>query len=138
MKQKIIVTNIPAFYKIRLYNEVNKKVHLTVIFTDAIEASRNKDFVDGTIEFDYKILRGSMIKKISTALSVVQSIDYDELILGGWDHPVRIVGIAQSNIRFMIQNQNFVSKRGAKTPSYRAVEDSEDFSVSGSLYEKLV
>ena len=88
MKQKIIVTNIPAFYKIRLYNEVNKKVHLTVIFTDAIEASRNKDFVDGAIEFDYKILRGSIIKKISTALSVVQSIDYDELILGGWDHPV--------------------------------------------------
>ena len=88
MKQKIIVTNIPAFYKIRLYNEVNKKVHLTVIFTDAIEASRNKDFVDGTIEFDYKILRGSIIKKISTAMSVVQSIDYDELILGGWDHPV--------------------------------------------------
>ena len=88
MKQKIIVTNIPAFYKIRLYNEVNKKIHLTVIFTDAIEASRNKDFVDGTIEFDYKILRGSIIKKIRTALSVVQSIDYDELILGGWDHPV--------------------------------------------------
>lgn len=88
MKQKVIVTNIPAFYKIRLYNEVNKKIHLTVIFTDAIEASRNKDFVDGTIEFDYKILRGSIIKKIRTALSVVQSIDYDELILGGWDHPV--------------------------------------------------
>ena len=61
---------------------------MTVIFTDAIEASRNKDFVDGAIEFDYKILRGSIIKKISTALSVVQSIDYDELILGGWDHPV--------------------------------------------------
>ena len=58
--------------------------------------------------------------------------------VGGWDHPVRIVGIAQSNILFLIQNQNFVSKRGEKTPSYQAVEDSEDFSVSGSLYEKLV
>lgn len=88
MKQKIIVTNIPAFYKIRLYNEVTKRVPLTVIFTDAIESDRNKDFVSGLMEFNYKILEGSVTQKIGAALAIVRSIDYDELILGGWDHPV--------------------------------------------------
>lgn len=88
MKRKIIVTNIPAFYKIRLYNEVNKKVSLLVIFTDAIESDRNQDFVNGSIDFEYKILKGSIFKKVLSALALVNSEDYDELILGGWDQIV--------------------------------------------------
>ena len=88
MKQKIIVTNIPAFYKIRMYNEVNRQVRLHVIFTDAIESDRNSDFVNGDIEFKYTILKGSNRQKISQAISIVKSSDYSELILGGWDHPV--------------------------------------------------
>lgn len=88
MKQKIIVTNIPAFYKIKMYNEVNRQVRLHVIFTDAIESDRNSDFVNGDIEFKYTILKGSNRQKISQAISIVKSSDYSELILGGWDHPV--------------------------------------------------
>lgn len=88
MKQKIIVTNIPAFYKIRMYNEVNNQVRLHVIFTDAIESDRNSDFVNGDIQFQYTILKGTNRQKISQAISIVKSIDYAELILGGWDHPV--------------------------------------------------
>lgn len=88
MNQKIIVTNIPAFYKIRMYNEVNKKVRLYVIFTDSIESDRNIDFVNGNIEFDYTILSGTTKEKISKAISIVKATDYSELILGGWGHPV--------------------------------------------------
>ena len=88
MNQKIIVTNIPAFYKIRMYNEVNKRVSLHVIFTDAIENDRNKDFVYGNIEFEYTILTGTTKEKISEAVSIVKASDHSELILGGWDHPV--------------------------------------------------
>lgn len=88
MKQKIIVTNIPAFYKIRMYNEVNKKVRLLVIYTDFNDTDRNKDFTNGDMEFEYRVLEGSTKDKISTAIDLVKSIDYDELILGGWDHPV--------------------------------------------------
>lgn len=88
MKQKIIVTNIPAFYKIKMYNEVNKLVRLHVIFTDTIESDRNSDFVNGDIEFQYTILKGSNRQKISQAIEIVKRSDYSELILGGWDHPV--------------------------------------------------
>ena len=84
MKKKIIITNIPAFYKIRLYNEVNKKVSLTVVFTDAIESDRNKDFVSGLMEFDYKILEGSVTQKISAALAIVRN---RAVFLGGGAPP---------------------------------------------------
>lgn len=88
MKRKIVVTNIPAFYKIRMYNELNKQVDLTVIFTDYNDSDRNKDFVNGEIEFRCEFLNGSTKKKIKKAVNIVKSIDYNELILGGWDHPV--------------------------------------------------
>ena len=88
METKIIVTNIPAFYKINMYNEINKKVNLYVIFTDAIESDRNGDFVNGKIKFKYTILTGTSFQKISQAINIVKHFDYSELILGGWDHPV--------------------------------------------------
>lgn len=88
MKLKIIVTNIPAFYKIKMYNEVNKRVQLFVIYTDNNDIDRNKDFVSGSMEFKYKILEGSIAQKIWSAIQLLKTLNYDELILGGWDHPV--------------------------------------------------
>ena len=88
MKLKIIVTNIPAFYKIKMYNEVNKRVQLFVIYTDNNDIDRNKDFVSGRMEFKYKILEGSIAQKIWSAIQLLKTLNYDELILGGWDHPV--------------------------------------------------
>ena len=82
---KIIVTNIPAFYKINLYNAVNKKEKLLVIFTDSIEDDRNKDFISGNIEFKYEILKGSTWQKTKRALQIIKSNDHSELILGYWD-----------------------------------------------------
>ena len=88
MKLKIIVTNIPAFYKIKMYNEVNKRVQLFVIYTDNNDIDRNQDFVSGSMEFKYKILEGSIAQKIWSAIQLLKTLNYDELILGGWDHPV--------------------------------------------------
>lgn len=88
MKLKIIVTNIPAFYKIKMYNEINKRVQLFVIYTDNNDIDRNKDFVSGSMEFKYKILEGSIAQKIWSAIQLLKTLNYDELILGGWDHPV--------------------------------------------------
>ena len=66
---KIVVTNIPAFYKINLYNAVNKKEKLFVIFTDGIEDDRNKDFISGNLEFEYEILKGSTLQKAKRAIN---------------------------------------------------------------------
>lgn len=83
---KIFVTNIPAFYKIKLYNEINRKCKVHVIFIDSNESDRNNDFITGKIEFDYTILSGSLWTKISQAKRIIDSTDYDELVIGGWDY----------------------------------------------------
>lgn len=82
---KIVVTNIPAFYKINLYNAVNKKEKLFVIFTDGIEDDRNKDFISGNLEFEYEILKGSTLQKAKRAIKIIKSHEHKELILGYWD-----------------------------------------------------
>lgn len=86
MKTKIIVTNIPAFYKINMYNELSRKVKLYVIFTDANDYDRNKDFVSGKINFQHIILSGFVLKKLLYSLYILKKTRYDELILGGWDN----------------------------------------------------
>lgn len=85
---KIFVTNIPAFYKINLYNEVNRFQKIHVIFTDSNEDDRNKDFINGVINFECSFLSGGTKEKIKQAISIVSGMDYSELVLGGWDHPV--------------------------------------------------
>lgn len=85
---KVFVTNIPAFYKINLYNELNRIQKIHVIFTDSNEDDRNTDFVKGELNFECSFLSGSTIEKIKQAISIVRALDYSELVMGGWDHPV--------------------------------------------------
>lgn len=85
MKRKLIITNIPAFYKINLFNEVNKDVHLTVVFTDANEADRNNDFIKGDMEFEHYFLEGSFIAKFVQLIRILNKRSIGELILGHWD-----------------------------------------------------
>lgn len=84
MKHKIIVTNIPAFYKINLYNEVSKSVKLTAVYTDINESDRNKDFVNGNMNFEHHFLEGSSLRKFYRLVSILRK-EYDELIIGYWD-----------------------------------------------------
>lgn len=85
MKHKIIVTNIPAFYKINLYNEVNKSIKLTVVYTEANESDRNGDFVNGEMAFDNYFLHGSFCSKLKQLMNILRQEPYEELILGYWD-----------------------------------------------------
>lgn len=83
---KIIITNIPAFYKIRLFNEINKYTKIKVVFIDSTEEGRNDDFVQGKIDFEYIMLTGNLIMKIIKACGIILRSDYKELILGSWDY----------------------------------------------------
>ena len=82
---KIFLTNLPSFYKIRLYNEINKKIKIFVIFTDANEKTRNKDFYNEEIRFDYIILEGNENQKKRVIKKYIKTIKYNELVINGWD-----------------------------------------------------
>ncbi|MBN2661207.1 MAG: glycosyltransferase family 4 protein [Tannerellaceae bacterium] len=82
----LFVTNLPSFYKINLYNEINKKRRIFVVFTGDTAGNRNDDFFTGKREFDYIYLsEKSDIKRAFTLWKIINSTTYSELILGGWD-----------------------------------------------------
>lgn len=82
---KVIITNLPAFYKIRLYNEVNKKVPLHVVFTNKGAEGRNNDFYSGQIGFDYTILKKGGLQRIRVLRNLLKTSGCSEVILGGWE-----------------------------------------------------
>lgn len=85
MIEKIVITNLPSFYKINLYNEINRRCPLLVIFTGDHAQGRNKDFYHGRIEFKHIFLRSNSILRIFQLLGVLRKHKHRELILSGWD-----------------------------------------------------
>lgn len=88
---KIFLTNIPAFYKIRLYNEISKRERILVIFDGINEEYRNEDFFNGEMVFPYVFLKGNTWQKVSQLFGVLRNNRYDEFIIGGWENVVSLV-----------------------------------------------
>ncbi|MDE7381491.1 MAG: glycosyltransferase [Muribaculaceae bacterium] len=84
----IIITNLPSFYKINLYNEINRHKKIFVIFSNRDASDRNKDFFNGSMEFDHIFLSGSFSRKVIAIRNILHSHPYSEFIISGWDEPV--------------------------------------------------
>lgn len=83
---KIFVTNLPSFYKINLYNEINKKQRVLAVFTESGDSTRNADFYKGDIKFDYINLGGkNFLSKIFWMARIVFLLKYKTIVVGGWD-----------------------------------------------------
>ncbi|WP_294234887.1 glycosyltransferase family 4 protein [uncultured Chryseobacterium sp.] len=84
---KIFITNLPAFYKINLFNEIAKKENIHVIFTGNTAEMRNNDFFKTQlINFPYTDLsKKSKISKTLIFLKFFFNRSYSEVIIGGWD-----------------------------------------------------
>ena len=84
--ESLFITNIPSFYKINLYNEINKHQSVFVIFTGDIIQERTRDFFSGRYDFNYVSMSGmSLFRKLSITVRLLLEIKYNELIIGGWD-----------------------------------------------------
>ena len=93
MYNYIIVTHIPAFYKVNLYNELAKKLKILVVFI-AYNTSEKRadDFI--TLEkadFEYKILFDGnfqdrdALKNIQKMKNIFKVSEYKKLLVSGWD-----------------------------------------------------
>jgi glycosyltransferase involved in cell wall biosynthesis len=93
MYDYIIVTHIPAFYKVNLYNELAKKLKILVVFiaTNTNE-KRADDFI--TLEnamFDYKVLfegnfqDRNLKDNIFKLKSILKTYEYKKILVSGWD-----------------------------------------------------
>lgn len=87
----VFITNIPAFYKINLYNEINKKKKILVIFISEKSFNRIDDFYKGDKNFEYIYLDSGFYEKRNSKknslklIKVLNSKKYKKIILGGWD-----------------------------------------------------
>lgn len=82
---KVIITNLPSFYKINLYNAINKHCKVLVIYTGDGADGRNNDFYRGTMEFEHIFLRRNRLTRIIELCKILWFNKYVELIIGGWD-----------------------------------------------------
>lgn len=84
---KVILTNIPSFYKINLFNRIAKKEDIQVFFTGLVTdgSVRDKDFFKDDMNFHYKWLKGNQLSMAFQFTRWILRHRYDELILMGWE-----------------------------------------------------
>ncbi|OUR72759.1 glycosyl transferase [Methylophaga sp. 41_12_T18] len=93
MYDYIIITHIPAFYKVNLYNEMSKKLKLHVVFiASETTEKRATDFINTKpISFSYEILdKGSFqhrskLRNIRKLRAILLSTPTKRVLVSGWD-----------------------------------------------------
>ncbi len=93
MYDYIIVTHIPAFYKVNLYNELAKKLKILVIFVATnTNEKRADDFVTlKNVNFSYEVLSDGnfqsrdVISNIKKLKFILKNNTYKRLLVSGWD-----------------------------------------------------
>ncbi|WP_235264332.1 hypothetical protein [Francisella philomiragia] len=93
MYDYVIITHIPAFYKVNLYNQLAKKLNIFVVFLASnTNEKRANDFVGlDNVSFEYQVLfSGNLQQRNSSAnikrlRSILKSIQYKRILVSGWD-----------------------------------------------------
>lgn len=82
----VFLTNIPAFYKIRLYNRIAEQAKILVIFLREANPDRNKDFYAEPRNFEWITLpAGTRRTQARDCVKLLKTLEYKELVIGGWD-----------------------------------------------------
>jgi len=82
----VIITNLPAFYKKNLYEEVSKYRKVTIIFNGQESGERKKDFFEDFFGIDvYYIPKKNQIFRLLMVYKILCRLKFDELLIGGWD-----------------------------------------------------
>ena len=81
---KVFLTNFPSFYKIKLFNAINEKQKIVVIFSGTKNfKNRNNDFFSGDIHFEHYFFTDK--DKCKRIKKFLKAHPYEELIIAGWD-----------------------------------------------------
>ncbi|HIF9458967.1 TPA: glycosyltransferase [Photobacterium damselae] len=87
----VIINNVPAFYKINLFNKLAKLCSIKVIFISNKSLMRNNDFINAEMNFDYEIINDipfesrKKIKTLLTISKILKTISYDKILYPGWE-----------------------------------------------------
>jgi glycosyltransferase involved in cell wall biosynthesis len=89
----VFVTHIPVFYKVNLYNAINKNKKIFVIFVASETVSkRSDDFLTlKEAEFSYEVLSDvefenrDRFKNIIKLQKILSKVSFERIIVSGWD-----------------------------------------------------
>lgn len=81
----LVITNLPSFYKINLYNGIAKCRSIAVVYTGDGTQDRNKDFFKGQMNFQSIFLSRNKIWRLFQLFKILATTKYNELQIGGWD-----------------------------------------------------
>ncbi|MDF2155714.1 glycosyltransferase [Vibrio sp. CAU 1672] len=117
----LIITHLPVFYKVNLYNKLNEKMKVCVIFLSSdTSEKRSSDFskLNG-ITFEYFTLsNGSFqernkIKSCLNLVDLIRKVTFKKIIVSGWDQPEFWLAIAlnkKENSSLALESTIFESK----------------------------
>lgn len=89
----LILNNCPSFYKINLYNEINKKRKIFVVFLGLSDQVVIEENFKELIQFDYYILHNFQLEKrnffssIISFFRLISKIKFEKIIYGGYIEP---------------------------------------------------
>ncbi len=98
----VIVTHLPSFYKIHLYNRLAKSKKIFVIFIGLSSADREKDFTKSEMNFPFAVVNKTDFQTRNIffsskhTLSLLRTIHYKNIIVNGWDLPEFWVSVIAS------------------------------------------
>ena len=91
MYDYVIITNLPSFYKVNLYNKLAKQLNIYVIFLASSSRIRINDFTSDNFNFQYDILHQgdfesrSILNNCIKLLKIVNRVKYKKIIISQWD-----------------------------------------------------
>lgn len=89
----VIITHLPSFYKVNLYNQLAKSKSIHVIFLGAQSLIRSNDFVSDDFDFKASFLSFKPFEARNKILCLVKlfwllsRIKFKKLLVGGWEQP---------------------------------------------------
>jgi len=94
----ILFTDVSlAFYKTLFFNELARKDDILVVYKDNPHRPfRGKDFLDGEMNYNHIILKGSRVESYRQLIKVLLSVKYDKLVVGGYDNFIAWISVCIS------------------------------------------
>lgn len=92
MLDLLIINNVPAFYKINLYNELAKKINIHVIFLALTDQAVIAEQFRSEINFPYHVISNQQIESrqvicsLFKVFSLVRKLKPTKIIYGGYDN----------------------------------------------------
>ena len=87
MKKILFITNVPSFYKVNQYNELQKRINVEAVFIASTTDERSADFMGKDMSFKYHEIGGlSFFSQIRYIASILRKNNFDKIVYTGWDY----------------------------------------------------